>query len=352
MHRKNQSCFGPHAYRFILLCGFLLPILFFPVLGNYASGQAQEQPLTYPIYPPGALNDLPPGYTLIEGDIQMRIGAIEEAHITGVFATNFWTNGVIPFEFDANVTQVNQTAMVAAMADWENAANLQFRQRTNEGNFVHIQNSTANNSAVGMQGGQQIINIFNWNSEFIIAHELGHCLGLWHEHNRPNRDSFITINTNNIQNDFRNQFDKNSGAGEYWKYNYDFDSVMHYDQCAFSIDCPAGWTCNCTNTVITVLAPNQAWQNLIGQRAHLSTLDSLTMSFLYPETNWRFVDGSYIGSTENGGFLTPYKHVSAGINGTPAGGTLWIQPNQYAETGTYTNALTIQAPLGGVTVGN
>jgi hypothetical protein len=45
-----------------------------------------------------------------------------------------------------------------------------------------------------------------------MAHELGHCLGLWHEHNRPNRDSFITINTNNIQNDFRNQFDKNSGG--------------------------------------------------------------------------------------------------------------------------------------------
>jgi hypothetical protein len=352
MRRKNHIIYKPNMYRFIIVFGFLVLSLIFSAGGNETWGQTAGAPVTYPIYPPGALKDLPPGYTLIEGDIQVRISALEERRITGVFATNFWTNGIIPFEFDPNVTPADQAAMLTAMADWENVANVQFLARTNESNYVHIQNSTANNSAVGMQGGQQIINIFNWNSEFIMAHELGHCLALWHEHNRPNRDTYITINTNNIQADFRNQFDKNSSAGEYWKYNYDFDSLMHYGQCAFSIDCPAGFTCPCTSTVITVLAPNQAWQTLIGQRAHLSTLDSLTMSFLYPETNWRFVDGSYTESTENGGFLTPYKLVSAGIAGTPAGGTLWIQPNNYPETGIYNNPLTLRAPLGEVVIGN
>lgn len=315
-------------------------------------GQTNDAANTYPITPPEAFKDIPPGFVLIEGDILMPVSRLQEHWLGGTFATNFWSNGIIPYEFDANVTSVHQTAMLTSMGDWQAAANVQFRARTDEDNYVHIQDSTGNNSSVGMIGGKQVINIFNWNNEFIMAHELGHCLGLWHEHTRPDRDSFIAINIDNIQNDYRDQFDKNSSANVYWKYDYDFDSVMHYGQCAFSIDCAAGFTCTCTNAVITVLPPNQAWQTLIGQRAHLSTMDSLTMSFLYPEANWRFADGSYTGSTENGGFLTPYKQVSAGITGTPVGGTLWIQPNSYAETGTYSNAITIRAPLGGVSIGN
>jgi len=337
----------------VLLFFFLLPILIFGWVQKKAWGQTEEMLTSVPIRLPGTLKKgLPPGYTLIEGDILIKICNLEIQRITGVFTTDFWTNGIIPYEFDVNVPQADQTAMLAAMAVWENVANVQFRVRTNEDDYVHIQDSNANTSAVGMQGGEQIINIFNWNVQFVMVHELGHCLGLWHEHNRPNRSSFITINTDNIQEDFRDQFDLNSGAGEYWKYDYDFDSVMHYGQCSFSIDCPASSTCNCTNTVITVLPPNQAWQTLIGQRNHLSNCDQLTMSFLYPEFDWRFVDGSYDGSTENGGFLTPYKQVAEGINGTPAGGTLWIQPNNYSESGTFTNPVTLRAPLGNVIIGD
>lgn len=333
------------------VAGFTLLLVFALLGSNPLGAETTGPPEDYPISPPGALNDLPPGYTLVEGDIQVRISTLERTRVFGVFDTNFWTGGIIPFEFDANVTPANRTAMQAAMASWEAVANVRFRVRTNEGDYVHIQDSTANNSALGMQGGRQIINIFNWNSQFIMAHELGHCLGLRHEHTRPNRDDFITINTSNIQSDFRDQFDRKSDAGEYWKHDYDFDSVMHYDQCAFSIDCAAGSTCSCSNTVITVLSPNQQWQSLIGQRTHLSTVDSLTISFLYPQVDWRFVDGSYFGGTENGMFLTPYKTVSSGVVGTPAGGTLWIQPNTYAETGVYDAPLELRAPLGGVVIG-
>ena len=306
---------------------------------------SSEPPPPTPPAPP----DIPPGYTIIEGDIQVPIEWLAQPGLSAAWATNFWPNGIVPLEFDANVAQWQRDAMSLAMLEWQIVANVDFRPRGDgDANYVHIQASTENSSAVGMQGGMQIINIFDWNVRFIMVHELGHCLGLWHEQSRPNRDTFVIINLSNIESGMAHNFDKHSEAGQYPPNGYDFDSLMHYGQCAFSTNptCPTGG-----GETITVLPPNQAWQTLIGQRNHLSQMDQLTMSFLYPRPNWRFVDGAYTGSTENGTFLMPYKQFPTGFAATPSGGTLWVQPGTYAAAGTYDKAMTIRAPLGGVALG-
>ena len=56
---------------------------------------------------------------------------------------------------------------------------------------------------------------------------------------------------------------------------------MHYDKCAFSTDCPPGYTCACTHYTITVPPPNTQWQGLIGQHTHLSQLDGTGMAQRY-----------------------------------------------------------------------
>ncbi len=310
---------------------------------------------------------VPPGYMIIEGDIIVPEDFYDRGGIgiqSAFGDTNFWPNGIVPYVFDANVTATNQALMLAAMAEWESVANVDFRPRNGEGNRVRIRDSTGdanptNSSPVGMTGGEQIINIVSWNNRWIMAHELAHALGFWHEQSRPDRNSYVQINTSNIQTGLGHNFDIRTAADVYpiqvYGLNddqtYDFDSVMHYGQCDFSTDCPLGASCNCTNTTITVLAPNQVWQTQIGQRNHLSTLDQLTMSFIYPESNWRFVDRTYIGSTADGNFLTPYKQFTTAMNNMPNNSILWLQPGTYSAVGVYNKPSVLEAPLGNVALG-
>lgn len=60
-------------------------------------------------------------------------------------------------------------------------------------------------------------------------HEIGHVIGFWHEHARPDRDDYIEIKKENIQHGKDFNFVKMT-----WKdiddknISYDVGSVMHY----------------------------------------------------------------------------------------------------------------------------
>src|SRR5262249_10388321 len=350
---------------------------------------------------------VPAGYTIIDGDIQIPIGDVDSMRSQvqlkpdapqAAFRNQLWPNGIIPFRFETTcaatsgcigaplsgcVSAANQTSMLNAMAALEAVANVDFQQGANNdcggGNPTHIlirdstndrtagpgntcQDASANNSPVGRQGGGQIVNIVSWtgaSSQFIMMHELMHSLGLFHEQVRSDRDNYVNIAAfcNNVQggclgSTYLNNFPIQSAATAYGY--YDFDSVMHYGQCSFSrnSNCPAVSPAFPDGGItIQVKSPyNTQWQGAIGQRAHLSYLDRITLSFLYPRSNWRFVSQAYNGANgaPNGSFLRPFLDVPTGIANTPAEGTLWISPGAYAAVGAYNTQIPLQAPLGGV----
>jgi hypothetical protein len=295
--------------------------------------------------PPGWI---PPGWIIIDGDIQVPAEFLNAPD--GTYTWDLWSNSTVPNEFGPGIVTTNQEVALQAMADWEAVSAIDFVPRTNEPNWVRFQLGTGtNNSAVGMVGGMQVINITNWNL-FTLRHELGHCLGLWHEQSRLDRDQYVTINYANICQDCCDgkpcdaNFDKRpAGGGEYGP--YDFESVMHYLQFQFSI-CSGTPGCE----TIIVKPPNQAYQNLIGTYPDLSFWDARVMSFLYAESTWRFLDIE-ANPPNVGSFFFPYNIFWQAVPGTPTGGVLWIQPGSYVAVGTLSKPMTLRAPLGGVTLG-
>lgn len=361
---------------------------------------------------------VPAGYTIIDGDIQIPIGlanamkrqdgqeGFSPKSPQATFNNNLWPNGIVPFEFETNCEQLvtcdtarpsgcvglpRIAAMLDAMKVLRDTGRIDFRQCPNNAcgnvNHIHIRDSTndvskanssnacvdqsRNNSPVGMQGGRQVINIVSWTSKFVIIHELMHTLGFFHEQSSPLRDTYVDVATycKNVVggcmgDTYGSNFPKKDNALIYG--GYDFDSVMQYGQCSFSVNdgtvlsntgapvpaCPAvSQTFPDGGITVKVKDPyNAQWQTKIGQRDHLSVIDQLTLMQLYPQPNWRFVDATNTAPRQFGTFLDPYNTLEIGINATPFRGTLWLQPGIYRTSRDLTKQITIKAPLGNVTI--
>lgn len=149
-----------------------------------------------------------------------------------------WTNGKVYYSFDVSVALTKQQAFLDGAAEWAMFANLQFIARTTQANYMLVKETPGLNggqSAVGMIGGEQIIQFgpTAWNRS-TICHEIGHALGMVHEHQRFDRDSFVQIFTNNISGGALGNFIKLGNSSNLSA--YDFLSVMHYNTNSFAIN--------------------------------------------------------------------------------------------------------------------
>ncbi len=195
---------------------------------------------------------------VFEGDIILPVERPEPGVVTqqvSAVGTNVgarWPNAVIPYTIADSLHVDLLPRVAAAISEWESKTNIRLVKRTTEANYVTFRRPPDGdetcNSAIGMTGtGQQFINLARERCiTSRVIHEIGHTVGLWHEHQRGDRDQFVRIHLENVEPDVRDQFikisdrqctDRNNAVvtcPEIRVTPYDTSSRMHYDSFNFS----------------------------------------------------------------------------------------------------------------------
>ena len=118
-----------------------------------------------------------------------------------------WDRGVVPYVMSVHFRQWEREVVRRAMEEIECRTCVQFVERTVESSYVHILQAEGCFSAVGRQGGVQVVSLGSGCVQHgVVVHELLHVLGMWHEQSRHDRDHYVRILWQNIAPGMEDQF--------------------------------------------------------------------------------------------------------------------------------------------------
>jgi len=163
--------------------------------------------------------------------------ADRNAIIHGV-AYSKWPKKIIPFIISDKYTEDERNIIIQAMKVYHSKTCIRFKNKLDsDENYVHIFQGSGCYSHIGMRGfGEQELSLGNGCVyESIVLHELMHAAGFEHEQSRIDRDKYITVNFDNVEDKQAHNFkkyDKDSFTDLGTK--YDLCSLMHYDEYAFT----------------------------------------------------------------------------------------------------------------------
>lgn len=219
------------------------------------------------------------GYAVVEGDILLKKLNENPRPVQALIVMKLgggrWLQGTIPFELASNLPFATQLAVLDAIHLWESSSNLKFIELTEHNRnqypdylLFEPSNDGTCSSFVGQQGGMQMVKLSPQCRAMNIAHEIGHAAGLWHEQSRADRDTYIKIQWENIEDKYQYNFNQHVTDGQDFG-EYDYQSIMHYTAYAFSK--------NGKKTIIPLQENVE-----IGQRDHLSHKDIAAVNAMYP----------------------------------------------------------------------
>lgn len=175
-----------------------------------------------------------------------------------------WKKGEVPYVISYSMPSHKKLEILEAIQKINAETNINIIPKTYQRDYIllNYNGDGGCNSYIGRIGGKQVINVAEWCKTGSIMHEFFHALGFYHEHNRPDRDSYIRINWDKISKAWQSQYQKVRYAKTFGE--YDFESIMHYPQGGGNFSCYNASDCNKT-----------------GNRTHLSYLDKKGINKLY-----------------------------------------------------------------------
>lgn len=203
-----------------------------------------DVPKTLHTFPNGIEVEMTPdSIYILGGDIILspeQVARLEASGSRSAVNTDFaakWPWGRIPYVVSADIQGPNLNNVMYAIQLWNMAGTgVELVEGQGSGDYVEFVLTTdMSASSVGKVGGRQRIFLASSEENGIVdfgsvLHEIGHTVGLFHEHARSDRDDYVTIDFDNIKQNQWHNYQKYSVLGEPGLDfgTFDFSSIMMY----------------------------------------------------------------------------------------------------------------------------
>lgn len=203
----------------------------------------------------------------------LEVRAAEELSI------RLWPDGKVFYTFEEEIQRADRKIWRAAANEWSKGTCIAFKelrgpQVSQHLNVVTVAYSNSggisNVSTLGAGGYSTMwIGTSNWDSE-TISHEIGHVLGLIHEHQRSDRGKYLIPYCKKFRNIAQCEIVPNSINAS----AYDFESIMHYSRNQDSKD-------GSDTLVPKSAADKKKWHYSMGTLGYISHLDREAVNYMY-----------------------------------------------------------------------